>query len=79
MVERPTWAAALKASFVLQGFVLDLDDQFACEMCAVVLSQLGLARFGLAQQQFDQIGQAKPNQTVAYSLSHGSSGLSPFE
>jgi len=41
VVERPTWAAALKASFVLQGFVLDLDDQFACEMCAV------LAKFGL--------------------------------
>ena len=40
MVERPTRAAALKASFVLQGFVSDLDDQFACEMRAV------LAKFG---------------------------------
>jgi hypothetical protein len=38
----------------------------------IVLSRLGLARFGSAQQRFDQIGQAKPNQTVACGLSHGS-------
>jgi hypothetical protein len=31
----------------------------------VVLSRLGSARFGLAQQRFDQIGRAKPNQTMA--------------
>jgi hypothetical protein len=37
-----------------------------------VLSWLGSAQFGLAQQRFDQIGQAKPNQTVACGLSHGS-------
>jgi hypothetical protein len=40
--------------------------------CYIVLSWLGLARFGSAQQRFDQIGQAKPNQTVACGLSHGS-------
>jgi hypothetical protein len=39
---------------------------------AVVLPWLSLAQFGSAQQLFDQIGQAKPNQTMACSLSHGS-------
>ena len=39
---------------------------------AVVLSRLGSARFGLAQQRFDQIGRAKPNQTMARGLRHGS-------
>jgi hypothetical protein len=40
VVEKPNRAAALEASFVLQGFVSDLDDPFACEMRAV------LAKFG---------------------------------
>ena len=40
VVEKPNRSAALEASFVLQGFVLDLDDQFACEMRGV------LAKFG---------------------------------
>jgi len=40
VVEKSTWAAALKALFVLQGFVSDLDDQFACEMCAI-LAKIG--------------------------------------